>query len=77
MQKTKVMDRWIHHLEGSVHPMMEAFLMHPMPLSNRAAFLVEENCKVEKIMVMLRSLVRQGFCGTDQASNTLVLEANS
>eukprot|EP00434_Breviolum_minutum_P042179 symbB.v1.2.037529.t1/scaffold5570.1/size25768/4 len=40
-----VMDRWIHHLEGSVHPMMEA----------------------EKIMVMLRSLVRQGFCGTDQA----------
>lgn len=42
-----VMERWIAHLEESVHPMKEA----------------------EKIMGMLRSLVRQGFCaGTaDQA----------
>lgn len=41
-----VMERWMHHLEESVHPMKEA----------------------EKIMGMLRSLVRQGFCaGTDQA----------
>eukprot|EP00435_Cladocopium_sp_Y103_P030680 s1298_g7.t1 len=42
-----VMERWMHHLEESAHPMKEA----------------------EKIMGMLRSLVRQGFCaGTaDQA----------